>query len=86
MIDIKLGTIAKDIITGFTGVVFAHSRYLSGCDQICLKPQKLSKDGELRESQWFDIEQIEAVDAKPVKVNMRLTGGPSMRSDIAPTR
>ncbi len=84
MKNIILGTKAKCLITGFTGIITAHAKYLTGCDQYCLKPQKLGKDGELKDGVWFDVEQIEVVDEKPLKINTRPTGGPRM--DCAPAK
>lgn len=84
MNQIKLGSKARDIITGFTGIITSRATYLTGCDQYCIKPQKLMKDGSMQEGVYFDIEQIEILDAKPLKVNTRPTGGPRM--DSAPIK
>lgn len=76
--DINLGDIAKDTITGFTGVVVAESRYLNGCMRMSLQPQEL-RDGKPIEWQAFDVEQIELVSrAQPRKVEP--SGGP--RPDV----
>ena len=73
----KLGEQAKDKLTGFTGILYGASRYLTGCDQYCLKPP-VDKDGNLRESKWFDEGEIEiigkGIDAKEVK--SKGNGGP----------
>ena len=84
MDSIKLGMKARDIITGFTGVVTAHARYLTGCDQYCLKPQELDKEGAMKDGVYFDIEQLELIDETVIKVNIRPTGGPRM--DCAPLK
>ena len=57
---IRLGVVAKDKVTGFQGVVFGKSSWLTGCDQWCLKSQEL-KDGKPIEGQWFDVKQVEYV-------------------------
>ena len=84
MTNIKLGSKAKDIITGFTGIVTAHAEYLTGCDQYCLKPQDLDKDGGMKKGVWFDVEQIEVCDNSLLQINSRPTGGPRM--DQAPSK
>lgn len=78
MNKIKLGSYAKDIITGFSGVVTAHAKYLSGCDQYCIRPNNLDKDGNIKDALWFDVEQIEVNSKAPLKINSRPTGGPQM--------
>ena len=55
-----LGREAKDKITGFTGIITCHCRYLTGCDQYGLTP-KVNKDGKTTDSQWFDEGRIELI-------------------------
>ena len=70
-------------VTGFEGVVTAYSEYLNGCEQYCVKPTELDKDGEIREGQWFDQDQLDKVKAAPKAKEPSRTGGPQM--DQAPT-
>ena len=73
--QINLGDRAKDTITGFSGVVISVHEYLNGCVRVGIQPEKLDKDGKIRESCVFDIEQVELVKtAKPKNKNP--TGGP----------
>jgi hypothetical protein len=44
--------IAKDKITGFQGKVTGHCGYITGCDQYLIQPD--AKEGEWKESRWFD--------------------------------
>lgn len=75
---IKLGDIARDTVTGFEGVVVAITKWLHGCDRVCIQPQKL-KDGKPIEGVTFDALQLELV--KPMGHRPQTsTGGP--RPDI----
>jgi hypothetical protein len=74
MSAIKLGDVAKDTITGFTGVVVAATKWLHGCERLTLQPQSLH-EGKPVESQTFDLPQLELVAAKVAKGTDE-TGGP----------
>lgn len=60
---INLGDRARDTITDFEGIVTGECRYLTGCVQLLLAPV-VGSDGALRESQWFDTDRVELVDAQ----------------------
>jgi hypothetical protein len=47
---IKLGSKAKDKITGFNGFVTGFVTYLSGCNQALVVP-KVGKDGAIKDSE-----------------------------------
>ncbi|MEO5742765.1 MAG: hypothetical protein ABIS29_19430 [Vicinamibacterales bacterium] len=96
MDTIELGDIAKDSISGLTGVVIADTMWLNGCRRVTLQPPEM-KDGKPIEAQTFDEDQLVLVSAQAhaSKGRIRLqphrndqplartgTGGPS----IAPTR
>lgn len=53
----QLGDKAKDVVTGFTGIVTGCCEYLTGCRQFCLQPPAV--DGEFKASHWFDESRIE---------------------------
>ncbi|MFZ2804289.1 MAG: hypothetical protein WA001_03625 [Patescibacteria group bacterium] len=55
----KFGDRAKDKISGFEGILTGRTTWQTGCDQWCIAPTTLDKDGNLRESKWFDIMRIE---------------------------
>ncbi len=61
---IKLGRIAKDSITGFSGIIVAKIEYLTGCTQYKLQPQGL-KDGSPIKGEWFDEGCLGATDPNP---------------------
>ncbi len=87
---IKLGVTYKDVVTGFQGIAVESSSYISGCDQILLRPP-CGKDGKMLEGVWFDDLRLERVagapviklpgDATPPKPK---TGGPHSTAHQAP--
>ncbi len=79
----ELGDKARDLITGFEGIVTGHTRYITGCDCYCLQPQGLDKEGKIQEGKWIDenrlaIVQRDAVSLAPVSdaKPLRAVGGP----------
>lgn len=65
---LKLGDIAKDKISGFTGVVVARIDYLTGCTQYRLQPQSLH-EGKPVDGFWFDDIVLQPChDAAPVEL------------------
>lgn len=79
--EIRLGSTARDKISGFKGTVIAITNWLNGCQRITIAPQEL-KDGKRIESDTFDVQQIELVEATPAAKPAKRTGGPT----IHPTR
>lgn len=57
----ELGLIAKEKITGFTGILTSRCEYLTGCNRYCIQPAML-KDGKPIDSIYFDEDQIEIID------------------------
>lgn len=52
-----LGRPAKDIVTGFKGVVSSVSFDLYGCVQCAVTPP-IDKDGKMENGRWFDVTRI----------------------------
>ncbi len=73
-----LGKEGKDKITGFTGVITAHVKYLTGCDQYCLTP-KVNDKGETMTGEFFDEARIEITGngILPEEVQGEKGGGPN---------
>lgn len=71
---IKLGDLARDTITGFTGVVVAETKWLHGCMRMTLQPKALH-DGKPIDAATFDLPQLELVPAVREKTTSG-TGGP----------
>lgn len=73
---LKNGDKARDIITGFEGIVTAECKYLTGCEQILLNPGRLqAESGAPVESCWFDIDRLELVEVDAVKIKVTAPGG-----------
>jgi hypothetical protein len=76
--DLKLGVLAKDKITGFEGVVIAHAEYLHGCEQWCLKPQALH-EGKPIDGTYIDAPQLEVIgEGPPMSAPAEAPGGPQI--------
>lgn len=76
---IKFGTKARDRVTGFTGIVTGHCKYMYGCDQYDLKPQ-VDEKNNYQEGRWFDEGRIEVITENvisPEEVQVEKNGGPS---------
>lgn len=63
-----LGLEAKDIVTGFAGVIVSQHEYLHGCTRYALEPRKLDKDGKPIESAVFDVHRIQVMKAKNIGI------------------
>lgn len=72
--NFQLGSLVKDKLTGFEGIVVCRAQWLNGCNVYSVKPRQL-KDGAPQDSHSFDEPQLELVedDVMPTKRN---TGGP----------
>lgn len=58
MTKIKFGTLVKDKITGFKGIITGRRKYINGCMQYYVTPS-VNKKGEMQEAQWIDKDQLE---------------------------
>jgi hypothetical protein len=72
-----IGSILKDEVTGFEGVVMGRTEYITGCLQYALCPRKMTKDGKLPEWHWFDEDRLKNTGRK-----LRLPGTPDVRIEI----
>jgi len=70
---VQLGDTARDIVTGFTGVVTGIVDYLTGCNQALMTP-RVKEDGTSPEARWVDTDRLEVVDAPRVVINIRRAG------------
>lgn len=60
-----MGFKAKDLVTGFEGVVSSISFDLYGCVCGLLTPA-IDKDGKLGDSHWYDVKRLELTSSAPV--------------------
>lgn len=56
--EIKIGHEVKDIVTGITGTVMAHTQWLTGCDTVVVEP-KVGSDGKKPDNLSFDLNRVE---------------------------
>jgi hypothetical protein len=63
----KLGDIARDRITGFEGVLVAHTRHLTNVDRWTIHPREV-KDGKPVAGRSFDVGLLEYVGESGVPV------------------
>ena len=77
--EIKLGQKVKDIVSDFTGIVIARTKYLNGCIQFQVQAKKTIKDGVVNMD--IDEEQLEIVNEGILKKKkVTNTGGPKKLS------
>jgi len=74
---IALGTMVKDKITGFSGVVTGRAEYLNGCISVLVQPGGLKPDGEPIEAHWFDEQRL-------TLASKAKAGGPQPRPPAMP--
>lgn len=72
--QIEFGCEYRDTITGFKGKATGQSSYISGCSRVLLEA-KAEKD-KVGVSEWFDLQRLEPVKSKPVKIDNSRTPGP----------
>lgn len=65
---IELGMTVKCMITGFTGVVSGHAKYLTGCDQFCIQPKCKKNDSAFPDNAWLDENRLKIVSKTKVKI------------------
>jgi hypothetical protein len=70
-----LGDKAKDLITGYEGIIICRSQYLTNCNTYGLKSIEL-KDGVPRDTEWFDEPHIVLIEEKVHEAHQS-TGGPT---------
>lgn len=74
----EIGKEAKDLVTGFKGIINVRAQYFTGCNRYGLI-SKIGKDGKIPETQWFDENQLEII-GKGVVIEQtpaqRTKGGP----------
>lgn len=64
------GDEAKDIVTGFRGIITSRTTWLHGCDRLTITPNKLSSEGSTIKEETFDEQRIEVIKRGKVKVKL----------------
>lgn len=85
-INIELGDMVEDSVTGFKGVAIGVTRWLHGCNRIIVQPTGITKDGKIFENQSFDEPQLKVTKRAKVKAGDGETGGerftPGMKQHV----
>lgn len=63
----KFGSLAKDKITEFEGIVTGKASYITGCDQYLLSPKSVGSD--YKSGQWIDEGRLVLIDEDVVKID-----------------
>ena len=77
---IKLGSLVKDSITGFTGIATSRTEYLYGCVHIGITAAHLTLNGYPTESVLFDEQRVVVIDKRAPEVSKdsaATSGGPA---------
>jgi hypothetical protein len=61
------GDWAKDLVTGYEGVVVARTEWLTGCATVALQAQ-MGADGKVPEIQWVDEIRLQLMDRAPLEL------------------
>lgn len=69
------GRNARDIVTGFTGILYGRTEYMSGCTQVLLLPQGVTAEGKRKDGDWFDEQRIELVGQERIELDNGTTPG-----------
>lgn len=76
----KLGDRIRERITGFEGICFGKTEYLTGCRHVCISPESCDDKGKPKEAEWFDENRCEVVVEAAIAVHATGpdtgTGGP----------
>jgi len=82
--EITLGKVYKDKITGFTGVAVSRTVFLYSCARVGLQPQEMF-EGKTVQAEYFDEHQIEEVPKKKgIVVPEKVKNDPGGPGDAAP--
>jgi hypothetical protein len=82
MAKIELGSKVEDIITGLEGIAICRLVYLNGCERYEVQPRGVTKDGVVKESKWFDLQQLKVLES-PINLN-RSSDDPPGGDRLAP--
>jgi len=78
MFKFELGTIAKDFVTGFEGMILGRTQYLTGCIQYGICPQRLKQDEAFPDWVWLDESRLRTIEIEQIpQYTEELNGGPS---------
>lgn len=88
-VAVELGDRVKDPLTGFNGIVTAITVWLNGCIRVAVQPEKLDKEGKVREDRYFDQGSLTVVKKgvhKPLFLTVAEAPVETRRSNGGPMR
>jgi hypothetical protein len=59
---VELGSLVRDTITGFTGIVVGRTEFAYGCIHIRVQAKRVTKEGEAVAVQSFDDQRVELLE------------------------
>lgn len=81
----EMGHKAKDMVTGFKGIITARAQYITGCDQYFLQPE-MKKD-HLADGKWYDENRLGVGLCPVITLNTEtIVGGPHDSIEQAPSK
>jgi len=82
--SIELGSIARDQISGFKGMVTAQIIYATGCVQYKLDPVDALFEGKVINGEWFDESRLDpiALENSVAVANDRVLRGSSKKEAL----
>ena len=76
--SIKLGSMVRDVYTGFEGIAIGKTEWLYGCTRIAIEAVKLHENKPVG-LEWFDEQRVELVKPAAPEIateSTARTGGP----------
>lgn len=60
----KIGQMAKDKLTGFSGRVIGQADYITGCTQFLIQPERCKDDGTKTDACWMDDHRLQELEGE----------------------
>ena len=78
MRKVGLGSLVRDKITGFEGIVMGRTEYLTGCAHVGIHPRGLTNEGSIPGWEWIDETRVIVLERDVVRLEPRQAlGGPA---------
>jgi|HubBroStandDraft_6_1064221.scaffolds.fasta_scaffold164078_2 hypothetical protein len=70
---VRLGSAARCKVSGMTGIVTGHAKWLTGHDQFYLQPP-VQSSGVWVDGRWIDVDQLQEDWSRPGLIGLTNTG------------
>ncbi|MFH1304496.1 MAG: hypothetical protein ABIK07_25870 [Planctomycetota bacterium] len=74
--EVPFGSLVRDVVTGFEGVVIARDEWDTGCKRIGVQPKGLTEEGKAKSMGWIDLQKVELIWKPGADAIPDLLGGP----------